>query len=464
MGGRSVKDLLIIGGGPGGYVAAIRARQLGMEVSLFEHDKLGGTCLNRGCIPTKAYYKNAEVLRTMQHLSEYSIRCMDVQFNLALAKERKDGIVNKLVTGVEGLLQANGVEVITGHAEIIAPSAVRANGKEYTGQRILIASGSEAARPPIPGIDLPGVVTSTELLEREEMPAQMVIIGAGVVGLELACIFNSFGSRVTVLEAADHILGTLDSELVKRMNVFLKRQGIDLHTSCRIEEIQSGQDQLMVLAQGKRDRVRVEADLVLVAAGRKAATQGLYLDELGIVNERGFIRVDENFESSVKGIYAIGDVIGGQMLAHVASEEAVVAVERMSGIDSQVAYHAVPACIFTFPEIAAVGMSEEQAKQAEIAYKVGKFQFAANGKAMTMSETDGLVKVIADQEERIIGVHILGPHASDLILEATLMVKNHMQWEEIRGTIHPHPTLGESLAEAILDLKGEAIHLLPRRK
>jgi dihydrolipoamide dehydrogenase len=294
-----------------------------MEVSLFEHDKLGGTCLNRGCIPTKAYYKNAEVLRTMQHLSEYSIRCMDVQFILALAKERKDGIVNKLVTGVEGLLQANGVEVITGHAEIIAPSAVRANGKEYTGQRILIASGSEAARPPLPGIDLPGVVTSTELLEREEMPAKMVIIGAGVVGLELACIFNSFGSRVTVLEAAAHILGTLDSELVKRMNVFLKRQGIDLHTSCRIEEIQSGQDQLVVLAQGKRDRVRVEADLVLVAAGRKAATQGLYLDELGIVNERGFIRVDENFESSVKGIYAIGDVIGGQMLAHVASEEAV---------------------------------------------------------------------------------------------------------------------------------------------
>lgn len=459
-----MKDLLIIGGGPGGYVAAIRARQLGLEVSLFEQDKLGGTCLNRGCIPTKAYYKNAEVLRTLQHLNDFNIRCMDVRFNLALAKDRKDGIVNKLVEGVEGLLQANGVEVIQGQAEIVDSSTIRANGNEYAGKRILIASGSQAVRPPIPGIDLPGVVTSTELLDLEELPARMVIIGAGVVGLELACIFNAFGSSVTVLEAADHILGLLDSELTKRMNIFLKRQGINIHTSCQIQEIQSKQDHLEVLGQGKKDALQVEADLVLAAAGRRAATQGLHLDELGIDNERGFIKVDENFESSVKGIYAIGDIIGGQMLAHVASEEAVVAVERMHGLDSRVAYHAVPACIFTFPEIATVGMSEEQAKQAGIAYQVGKFQFAANGKAMTLGETDGLVKVMADQEERIIGVHILGPHASDLILEATLMVKNQMKVEEIRGTIHPHPTLGESLAEAILDLKGEALHLLPRRK
>jgi dihydrolipoamide dehydrogenase len=220
-----MKDLLIIGGGPGGYVAAIRARQLGMEVSLFEQDKLGGTCLNRGCIPTKAYYKNAEVLRTMQRLSEYNIQCTDVQFNLAQAKGRKDVIVNKLVDGVDSLLKANKVEVIKGQAELIGPSTVRANGQEYSGRTILLATGSEAIRLPIPGIELPGVVTSTELLDLEEIPARMVIIGAGVVGLELACIFNSFGSQVTVLEAADHILGSLDSELAKRMNIFLKRQG-----------------------------------------------------------------------------------------------------------------------------------------------------------------------------------------------------------------------------------------------
>jgi dihydrolipoamide dehydrogenase len=459
-----MKDLLIIGGGPGGYVAAIRARQLGMEVSLFEQDKLGGTCLNRGCIPTKAYYKNAEVLRTMQRLSEYNIQCTDVQFNLAQAKGRKDVIVNKLVDGVDSLLKANKVEVIKGQAELIGPSTVRANGQEYSGRTILLATGSEAIRLPIPGIELPGVVTSTELLDLEEIPARMVIIGAGVVGLELACIFNSFGSQVTVLEAADHILGSLDSELAKRMNIFLKRQGISVHTGCQVQEIQPLQKHLAVLYRDKKDSQQVETDLVLAAAGRKAATEGLRLDELGIAYERGFIKVDETFETSVKGIYAIGDIIGGQMLAHVASEEAIVAVERMNGMDSRVAYHAVPACIFTFPEIATVGMSEDEAKLQGIACKIGKFQFAGNGKAMTMGETDGLVKVIADQDDRIIGVHILGPHASDLILEATLMVKKHMQVEDIRGTIHPHPTLGESLAEAILDIKGESIHLLPRRK
>jgi len=459
-----VKDLLIIGGGPGGYVAAIRARQLGMEVSLFEQDKLGGTCLNRGCIPTKAYYKNAEVLRTMERLSDYNIRCLGVQFNMALAKERKDTIVAKLVTGVASLVQANGVEVIKGQAEILDDSTVRANDQEYRGRKILIASGSESVPLPIPGVDLPGVTTSTELLEIKEVPPRLVIIGGGVIGLEFACIFKAFGSQVTVLEAADHMLGSLDSELTKRMNVYMKRQGISILTGTQVQEIQALNEHLMVCSQSKKEALQTEADLVLLAAGRRAATVGLNLEKLGIETERGFIKVDDNFASSVKGIYAIGDVIGGQMLAHVASEEAIVAVERLAGMDSRVAYHAVPACIFTFPEIATVGMSEDQAKQQGIAYQVGKFQFAANGKAMTMGETDGLVKVIADQDDIIIGVHIMGPHASDLILEATLMVKNRMRIEDLRGTIHPHPTLGESLAEAIADIKGESISLLPRRK
>ncbi|HZK86600.1 MAG TPA: dihydrolipoyl dehydrogenase [Syntrophomonas sp.] len=459
-----MKDLLIIGGGPGGYVAAIRARQLGMQVSLFEQDKLGGTCLNRGCIPTKAYYKSAEVLRTMERLDEFNIRCLGIQYNMAQAKERKDKIVDKLVTGVASLLQANGVEMVREQAEILDNSTVLAAGQEYKGRRILISSGSEPAGLPVPGINLPGVVSSEALLEISKIPPRLVIIGAGVIGLEFACIFKAFGSQVTVLEAADHILGALDSEMTKRMNVFLKRQGINVHTANQVQEIQAINDQLMVSSQGKKGELQTEADLVLVAAGRRAATAGLHLEELGIENERGFIRVDENFASSVKGIYAIGDVIGGQMLAHVASEEAIVAVERMAGMNSRVAYHAVPACIFTFPEIATVGLSEDQANQQGISYRVGKFQFAANGKAMTLGETDGLVKVIADQEDTIIGVHIIGPHASDLILEATLMVKNRMQIEDVRGTIHPHPTLGECLAEAIADLKGEAIHLLPRKQ
>ncbi len=459
-----MKDLVIIGGGPGGYVAAIRARQLGMEVTLVEQDKMGGTCLNRGCIPTKAYYKNAEVLRTMSRLDDYNVQAIGVQFNMAAAKQRKDNIVNNLVTGVESLLKSNGVEIIRAQASIQDASTVIAGEQAIKCRKILIASGSESADLPIAGMNLAGVVKSEEILEIEQIPERLVVIGGGVVGLEFACIFNSFGSQVSVLEYAPNILNLLDSELIKRMNVFLKRQGIDIYTSTQVQGIQAIDNRLMVSAEGKKGPVNKEADMVLVAAGRRASTQGLHLNELGISNDRGFIKVDDNFETNIKGIYAIGDVIGGQMLAHVASEEGIVAVERMAGMDSQVHYHAVPGCIFTFPEIAAVGMSEDEARLQGIAYQVGKFQFAANGKAMTLGETDGLVKVIADQDDTIIGVHILGPHASDLILEATLMVKNRMKIEDVKGTIHPHPTLGESIQEAIADLKSEAIHLLPKKK
>lgn len=456
-------DLLIIGGGPGGYVAAIRARQLGMTVTLVEQAALGGTCLNRGCIPTKAYYKNAEVLRTISRLEEYNVQAGAVQFSMSGAQQRKNEIVNKLVSGIESLLQANGVEIIRAQARIHDAATVIAGGQEIKCRRILIASGSQSADLSIVGMNLPGVLKSEELLEIDQVPEHLLVIGGGVIGLEFACIFNSFGSKVTVYEYAPNILGSLDSELTKRMNVFLKRQGIDVHTAVQVEGIEACNGKLLVTSQGKKGSLQSEANLVLVAAGRRAATQGLELEQLGVNTQQGFIRVDENFETSVKGIFAIGDVIGEPMLAHIASEEGITAVERMAEMDSTVHYHAVPACIFTFPEIATVGLSEDQARQQGINYRIGKFQFAANGKAMTMGETDGLVKVIADQDDTIIGVHILGAHASDLILEATLMVKNKMKLDEVKGTIHPHPTLGESLQEAIADVKGESIHLLPKR-
>lgn len=456
-------DLLVIGGGPGGYVAAIRARQLGMTAVLVEQEALGGTCLNRGCIPTKAYYKNAEVLRTMTRLEDYNIQSFGVQFNMAGARQRKDQIVDKLVGGVENLLTANGVEIIKAQAEIKDDSTVIAGKREIKCRRILIASGSKSADLAIPGMNLPGVLKSDDLLEIDQIPERLFIIGGGVIGLEFACIFNSFGSKVTVCEYASSILSSLDSELSKRMNVFLKRQGIEVHTAAQVQKIESVNGKLLVCSQGKKASLQTEADMVLVAAGREAVTQGMGIESLGVVTQKDFICVDENFETSVKGIFAIGDVIGEPMLAHVASEEGIVAVERMAGINSSVHYHAVPACIFTFPEIAVVGLSEDQARQQGINYRTGKFQFAANGKAMTMGETDGLVKVIADQDDSIIGVHILGPHASDLILEATLMVKNRMKIDAVKGSIHPHPTLGESLQEAIADIKSEAIHLLPKK-
>jgi dihydrolipoamide dehydrogenase len=459
-------DLIIIGGGPGGYVAAIRARQLGMRVALVEKEQVGGTCLNRGCIPTKAYYKNAEVMYTVQHLSKFGIgNAFKPNFDLAIARTRKDQIVNNLVNGVEVLLQGNGVEFYTGEARLIAPNKVIVGEQELVGRNVLLATGSQNAVPPILGCNLPGVIDSTAILELTELPTRLVIIGGGVIGMELAGIFNAFGSKVTVLEAAPSILNGLDNEIVKRFKVLLKKQGIEVLSGIKVEKIESGAEGLQVFGKGKKGFTLVSGDKVLLATGRKACLNGINPQKLGLdLTEQGFIKVNEDYATSVKGIYAIGDVIGGYMLAHVASEEGIIAVEKMAGLNKQVAYHAVPNCIFTFPEIASVGLSEEAAKLKEINYQKGKFLFAANGKAMGIGETDGLIKVLADENERIIGVHILGPHASDLILEATLMVKEKMPIEQVINTIHPHPTLGEVLHEAVLDVKGRSIHQLAGKR
>jgi len=460
-----MKDLVIIGGGPGGYVAAIRARQLGMDVALVEKNTLGGVCLNWGCIPTKAYYRNAEIMRDLSRAAEFNVTISGIEFNMAGAKERKDKIVKTLVSGVEKLLSDHGVEVIKGQAELLAPNTIKVLGQEITAKNIIIATGSTPVNLPIPGLELEGVVNSTGLLQITEVPSRMVVIGGGVIGLEYACIFNAFGSQVTVIEYLPTILSGIDREISKRMGVFLKRQGITVHTSTTLEKIEKSVNELLLTAQGKKGNLNLNADLVLVSVGRRPLTDGLNLDKIGVVtDEYGFIKVDENFATNIPGIYAIGDVIGGIMLAHVASEEGVVVVEKIAGHNSEVHYHAVPSTIFTFPEIATVGMSEEDCANQGIKYKVGKFNFAANGKALTLGETDGLVKVIADEDDVIRGVHIIGPHASDLILEGTVLVNERVKVSDFIGTIHAHPTLGEALMEAILDVNDQAIHLSPPRK
>ncbi|QGT98884.1 Dihydrolipoamide dehydrogenase [Candidatus Syntrophocurvum alkaliphilum] len=459
-----MKDLVIIGGGPGGYVAAIRASQLGLNVVLVEKDSLGGTCLNRGCIPTKSYFQNASVLNTVKQLNDYNISVNDINFDMAGAKQRKDAVVTNLVNGIEQLLKSNKIEVIKGNAKIIEPGKVKVNDQDINTKNIIIATGSIPVTLPIKGIENKGVLTSDEILEITNVPKSLAIIGGGVIGSEFACIFNTFGSEVTVFESQPNILGMLDSEIVKRMNILLKRQGISVNTSTIINDIAQTENRLNINASTKKGDISLDVDMVLVAGGRRPNTNGLGVEELGINTNNGFISVDENFATNIPGIYAIGDVTGGQMLAHVASEEGIVAVERICDIDNEVHYHAVPSCIFTLPEIATVGMSEEEAKANNISYKVGKFPFVANGKALSMGQTDGLVKVIADDENTILGVHILGAHASDLILEATLWVKQRQKTEDIIGTIHPHPTLGEALIEAVLDLNKQAIHIAPRRK
>ncbi|HBQ87079.1 MAG TPA: dihydrolipoyl dehydrogenase [Syntrophomonas sp.] len=457
-----MQDLVVIGGGPAGYVAAIRARQLGMTVTLVEKQDLGGTCLNRGCIPTKAFFQNAQVLHTLARLEEYNVKAAGIEFDLQAAGERKQRIVDNIVGGVVSLLKAYRVNVIAGKAVVADPAAVEVNGETISARHILIASGSIPARLLLPGADLPGVITSDEMLDLQEVPQHLTIIGGGVIGLEFACIYRAFGSQVTVLEGMPALLNTIDREIVKRMTVFLKKQGIAVHTGAMVKEICPAEAGLQVIWEDKKGSNSTASDVVLMAAGRKPFTAGLGLEQLGVEMNHGYIQVDENYATNIPGLYAVGDVVGKRMLAHVASEEAKVAVERMTGQPSRVNYEAVPACIFTFPEIAAVGLTEEEAVARGINIKTGRFRFAGNGKAVTMGEIDGMVKVVADDNDTIIGVHILGPHASDLILEATAMVSRGMKTEEVAAIIHPHPTLGEALYEAVMDVNAQAVHLAPR--
>lgn len=459
-----MRDLVIIGGGPGGYVAAIRAAQLGMQVTLVEKNSLGGTCLNRGCVPTKAYYQSAQMLRSLQRLDRFGIDLGPSSFDLTTTWERKEQIVQQLVQGIAGLLTANGVEVVNGEASIASPQQVNVNGQTIDTERILIATGSSASSLPIPGADLPNVLNSDQLLDVTAIPERLVIIGGGVIGLEFASIFQTFGSQVTVFEFLPELLTGVDKEISKRLRILLKRQGIEIVTGARVQSITPSETALTVTATTNKGDITAAANTVLVATGRRPYLANLGLDAAGVATTpQGFIVTTKDFQTSVPSIYAIGDVIGGAMLAHVASEEGRVAVERMAGMDTQVAYHAIPAVVFTSPEVATVGLSEEAAKELGLDYRVGKCQFGANSKAVAMGETEGLVKVLTDATGVIIGAHIMGPHAADLLAAASLAVKERLTAAQVASTIHAHPTLSEAWLEAVLDTQRRAIHLMPRR-
>ena len=465
------KDLLIIGGGPGGYVAAIRASQLGSKVTLIEEDKVGGTCLNRGCIATKALYKNAEVLNTIKKSEDFGISITSHSVNMEKVQQRKNEISNGLREGVEQLLRGFNIEVIYGKASFIDKNTVECISAEGTkstisAKKIIIATGSKASKLPIEGIDLPNVITSNEALNLDYIPDDIVIIGGGVIGIEFAGIFASFGANVTVIEYAPRILPMLDEEMVKRLAMYLKKKNIKINASTAVKKIEETENnKLKLIAESKSNVVEYTADLVLMSTGRCINIDGLGLENIGIEYDSKGIKVNHVFESSVENIYAIGDVIGGQMLAHLASDEGKVAVENMHGISSSVNYDCVPACVFTFPELSSVGLTEEEAKNRKIDYSAGKFNFAANCKAQTISEGEGLIKVLADNEtKKLIGVHILGPSASDLIHEAALAIQNGLTINDIKETIHAHPTLSEAFQEASLAVTEDAIHALPRRK
>lgn len=463
------KDIVIIGGGPGGYVAAIRAAQLGAKVCIVEKGEFGGTCLNRGCIPTKALYRNAEILNTLKNINEFGIVVDSYSFSVEEIQNRKDKIVKQLVSGVEQLLKANNIDVILGTAYLKDKNTVSIslkNGelREVTTKNIIIATGSIPLIPNIPGINLPGVFTSENILEFKEVPNKLAIIGGGVIGVEFAGIFNALGSKVTVIEFLPSILAQVDTDLTKRLSVSLKRKGIDININTKVISIEKSNQQLIVTAEGKKGEIVVTADNVLVSVGRTPMTEGINIENLGISLNRRAIVVDENYETNIPGIYAIGDVNGVSMLAHAATHQGKKVVERIMGYTAPYSSEIIPSCIFAFPEIACVGITENKAKEKGIEYKTSKFLFGANGKALALGEGEGLVKVIATLEDIIIGVHIMGPHASDLIHEGAMAINNNMNVLNIASMIHAHPTLSEAFEEAVLGLKGEAIHMVPAKK
>ena len=458
-------DVVIIGGGPGGYVAAIKAAHLGLKAVLVEKDKLGGVCLNRGCIPTKALVSTAEMLNHLQRAEEFGIQVKDYSFDFPAVMKRKDLITQRLSSGVGQLMKANQVRVAKGEGQIIEPGKVEvtdtAGEKEFIKTKnIIIATGSKVMKPPIPGIDSEGVITSDEALSLNELPSRMLIVGGGVVGIEFAGIFRALGVEVTVVEMLPRILLPIDEEIARRLTQLIKRKGIEILTDCKVKEIKKAHQNLEVLVSTNNGEKKLETEKVLLAAGRVPELGNIDVQGLGIELDGKAIKVDEKMRTNIPGIYAVGDVVGKIMLAHVASREGIVAVENIAGKETFMDYKVVPNCVFSMPEVASVGLTEEEARKENNNIKVSKFPFMANGKAMGMGETEGMVKIITDADtSKLLGFHILGAHASDLIAEGTLALSMEATAFEIVNTIHAHPTLAEAIAEAAEGIVGKPIHL-----
>jgi dihydrolipoamide dehydrogenase len=459
------KKIVIIGGGPGGYVAAIRAAQLGAKVDLVEKEYLGGTCLNVGCIPTKALLHAAETFQAVLHGAAIGLKVDDPRIDWPAVSKYKAGVVNRLVKGVESLLKANGVTVHRGHAHVKDATTVMVNGTAISADAIILATGSEPAKINFPGADLPGVIDSTGALVLEKLPGSLAILGGGVIGVEFASMYNAFGCKVTVIEMLPQILPGIDGEIAQQVRNDIVGKGVNVLTGAKLTKVAGKAPALSVTFEADGQAKTISTEAVLVAVGRRPRTQGMGLEEAGIAMERGRIIVDEHFATNIPGIYAIGDCSSPIMLAHVASAQGIAAVEDALGHPAAHYGHIVPACIYTHPEVAAVGLTEEQAKAQGIAYKKGVFQLAANGKSLIESGGTGMIKVIAGaQHGEILGVHIFGPRATDLITEGALAMRLEATVDELVSTIHAHPTVGEAMAEAALAVDGIAIHWPPAKK
>lgn len=438
--------IIIIGAGPGGYETAVEAAKRGIEVTIVTDGPLGGTCLNEGCIPTKTFCHYAELVEEISKAGEHGIAEGSLTFDFSKVAERKEAVVEQLRMGVDSLMKNKLITLVSGKASIKDAHTVVVNDHEIEGDRIIIATGSVSAFLPIPGIDLPGVVTSKEILDMTEIPEKLVVIGGGVIGLEFASIFRAFGSEVTVLEYAKDILPRFDSDLSKRLKQALGKRGIVIETQAQVTAIEEG---LKVKYLKKDKECEADGDCVLMAVGRRANLESLNLSEVGIDFTRRGIVVDENMQTSVPGIYAVGDITGGLMLAHVATFQGLKALNHICEKADSIDFGIVPAAVFTMPEAATVGMSEEQCKEMGLSIKCLKSFFRANGKAVSMDSTEGFCKVIVDAEDgEILGCHLFGPHSADIIQEVAALMAKKATLGELQSIIHAHPTLGEVIQAA----------------
>jgi len=457
-------DIVIIGSGPAGYVAAIRAAQLGARTVIVEKNTVGGVCLNVGCIPTKVLLACVAVLNHVKNGADFGVNVKGYEIDVAAIMERKRRVVKQLVGGVEGLLRKNKVRLIRGHATINDPHTVTIDtpeGKQtVTTRNILIATGSVPATLPVPGLEIgENVWTSTEALEFDRPPKSMLIVGAGAIGLEAGYTFSRLGTDVLVVELMSQILPAADTETAKTLQKSLERAGMKFMleaTVTRAEDIKGGKR--VFIKRGDSDESR-EFEKVLVAVGRRAVLDGFGLENVGVKTDKRKILVNEHMQTNVPNIYAAGDCIGEPMLAHVAWTESIVAVEHAMGMNSRMDYKAFPACVYTTPECASVGLTEQQARERYRDVRIGKYTFSHNGKAMGIGETEGFIKfVVEPRYGEILGVHMVGPHVTDMITEATLAIRNELTVDEVIATIHPHPTLSEVAQEAAMDTQGRSIH------
>lgn len=436
-------DLIIIGAGPGGYRAAEHAARHGLSVVIIEKEHAGGTCLNCGCIPTKTLARNAEVMLTLKESEVFGIQTGEPTVDFQQVMARKQQVVEQLRSGVETLMKQPGITLVYGTASFQDAHTVVVGEEQYTAKNIIIATGSDAKMLPIPGIDQEHVITSTELLELKEIPQRLCIVGAGVIGMEFASVFSSFGTEVTVVEFLKECLPTIDSDIAKRLRQTISKRGVEFFMQSGVKAIEGHE----VVFERKGKEQRVEADLILIATGRKPRLDDLKLENAGVEFSPRGINVDDRLQTNVEGIYAIGDVNARCMLAHAATMQGIHVVNEILGKSDDIDLSIMPAAIFTYPEAASVGVSEDQCKAQGMEYVCKKGFFRSNGKALAMNETDGMMKLLADAEGKIIGCHVFGPHAADIVQEVSALMCKHTTVRELQDMVHIHPTLGELVQE-----------------